>query len=353
MKSSVGQLFVVGFDGLSLPKDAKDLLSRQNACGVTLFKRNIESLEQVIELNSQIVNACKDAPGLISVDQEGGRVARLRDICTPVPSMRELANMAKSSPDLIFKTAAMMGRELASLGFHLDFAPVADVDSNKDNPIIGDRAFSSDPETTAMMCAEFIKGLQASGVAACAKHFPGHGDTHADSHLELPVLPHTLERLRACDLIPFQHAVKANVASIMTAHVSLPQIDDVPATLSKRLLTDVLRNEFHYNGLIISDDLEMKGIADHYSLKDTIVKGINAGVDVFLICRDTQKASEAIALLGSLVESGEISEARIHQSLERIKAFKQKYIGAVARPNLDYAKNMIRCAPHIELHPEV
>jgi len=345
----VGQLFVIGFDGLTLPKVAHDLLSRQGASGAILFKRNIESLEQVVELNAQIVNAFTGEPGFISVDQEGGRVARLRDICTPVPTMRELANMAKSSPDLIFKTAAMMGRELASLGFHLNFAPVADVDSNKDNPIIGDRAFSSDPHMTGTMCAEFIKGLQASGIAACAKHFPGHGDTHKDSHLELPVLPHKLDRLKALELIPFQHAVKAQVASIMTAHVLLPEIDDVPATLSQPLLTGVLRNELHFDGLIISDDLEMRGIADHYALKETLVKGINAGVDLFLICKDTDKANEAISLTRTLVESGEVSKARVLESIARIKRFKQKYVGAVALPNLEYARNMIRSAPHMQL----
>jgi beta-N-acetylhexosaminidase len=346
----VGQLFIVGFDGVSLPKAAQNLLGRRRGGGAILFKRNIESLEQVVALNAQIVGAAGgDFPALISVDQEGGRVARLREICTPVPTMRELARRAESSPGLIFKTAAMMGRELASLGFHLDYAPIADVDSNKDNPIIGDRAFSSDALATGDMCAEFIKGLQSSGVAACAKHFPGHGDTQTDSHLELPVLAHTLERLRELELIPFEKAIAADVATMMTAHVLLPAIDEVPATLSRKLLTDVLREQMRYKGLIISDDLEMKGIANHYDLKDTVLMGIEAGVDIFLVCRDTDMAEEAIGYLQTLVERGKVSRERIHQSLTRIHAFKKKYIGAVALPSVEYAQSMIRSAPHLHL----
>lgn len=345
----IGQLFVVGFDGTSLPKAAEDLFTKYNAGGAILFKRNIESLEQVCALNAQIIEAARHSPALLSVDQEGGRVARLRDICTPVPTMRELAALAKLDKTLIFKTAAMMGRELASLGFHLDFAPVADVDSNKDNPVIGDRAFSSKAEEVAQMCAEFIMGLQSSGVAACAKHFPGHGDTHADSHLELPRLDHDLSRLEACEFLPFQRSIEAKVATIMTAHVLLPRLDDVPATLSHKLLSGILRERMGFEGLIISDDLEMKGIFDHYDLKDMLLKGLDAGVDVFLICRDTEMAKEAIAMVKGFVDQGLVSRERLEASLARIRAFKRKYIGAVAIPSVDYAKSMIRSAPHLQL----
>lgn len=351
MNLAVGQLFVVGFDGLELPSTALKLISELNASGVVLFKRNIDSLEQVIRLNSQIVKltAASHHPALISVDQEGGRVARLREICTPVPPMRELALMASNCQNSIYRTAAMMGRELSALGFHLDFAPVADVDSNKDNPVIGDRSFGEDQTLVGEMCAEFIKGLQSSGVAACAKHFPGHGDTHADSHIELPVLAHDIMRLRQCELIPFQKAIEAQVASVMTAHILLPAIDKVPATLSRYLLNDVLRSEMNFNGLIISDDLEMKGIADHYSLRETLLKGLLAGVDLFLICSDTAKAQEAITETQKLVDSGEVSQDRIQQSIARVQAFKKQYIGAVALPSLEYAQSIVRSRPHIEL----
>jgi beta-N-acetylhexosaminidase len=346
-----GQLFIVGFDGVTLPPVGQRLLTEFNAAGAILFKRNIETLEQVVALNGQIVDATRSnaSPAIISVDQEGGRVARLRDICTPLPPMRKLAELAQNNPTLIYRTAAMMGRELAALGFHLDFAPVADVDSNPNNPVIGDRAFSSNAKEVGRICAEFIKGLQSSGIAACAKHFPGHGDTIADSHHELPVLQHSLERLRECELVPFENAIAAGVATIMTAHVLLPMIDDVPATLSHKLLTSVLRGELRYDGLTISDDLEMKGIANHYQLRDILVKGFNAGVDLFLICSDTDKAQEAIVETQKLVDAGEIDKDKLAQSLQRVQTLKSKYVGAPAVPSLDYARSIIRSTPHLKL----
>lgn len=351
MQRDLGSFFVIGFDGTSLPASAHKLLTTYGACGAILFKRNIETLEQVVSLNAQIVSAGQErgSPALISVDQEGGRVARLRDICTPVPTMRELAKLAQSNDELIFKTAAMMGRELASLGFHLNFAPVADVDSNKANPVIGDRAFGSDPELTGDMVARFVKGLQASGVAACAKHFPGHGDTHTDSHLELPRVDNDRARLETCELIPFRKAIAAGVASIMTAHVLLPALDDVPATLSHNILSDILRSHLGFRGLVFSDDLEMKGIANHFDLREIILRGFNAGVDVFLMCKDTDKAEEAIAQMHLLVESGEIKKERVQESLARVEAFRRTYIGAVALPSVEYAQSMVRSKVHLNL----
>ena len=348
MKPSLGQLFIVGFDGLSLPNDGRRLLTDFDACGAILFKRNVESLEQVVLLNSQIVDMSK-SKAIISVDQEGGRVARLGEICTPVMPMRELARLHLTKPTLPFRIAAMIGRELAALGFHLNFAPVVDVDSNPNNPVIGDRAFSSDPKVVAQLCAEFIAGMQGSGIAACAKHFPGHGDTHADSHLELPVLDHDMKRLEETELLPFKSAIAANVASIMTAHILLPQIDDVPATLSQRLLTDVLRNQLKYNGLIISDDLEMRGISDHYALQDILVKGLHAGVDLFLICSDTKRAEAAIVEVEKLVASGEINPAVIERAMARVQSFKERTVGTVAQPDVEYAKTIIRSKPHRDL----
>lgn len=351
MKISAGQLFVIGFDGYELSSPAQTLLTEFNASGTILFKRNIESLKQVVRLNSQIVKTTLDRPfpAMISVDQEGGRVARLREICSPIPTMRELAKHSGNRTGLIYKMAALMGRELSALGFHLNFAPIADVDSNKDNPIIGDRSFSSDPYAVGEMCAEFIKGLQDSGVAACAKHFPGHGDTSSDSHIELPVLKHDLAHLEKCEFIPFHKAIEAKVATIMTAHVLLPQIDDVPATLSKLLLTDKLRKEFAFEGLIISDDLEMKGIADHYSLRDTIQKGLEAGVDLFLICSDTQMAQEAIIETQKLIDTRQVDPEKVKRALERVADFKAQYLGAVSEPDLEYAQNIVRSKPHTQL----
>ena len=283
---SIAQLFVFGFEGSDLPQDAKRLLA-QNAGGVILFSRNIEETHQVTSLITQI-HECRHADSfpLISVDQEGGRVQRLKDICTPIPTMAEVGVAAQRDDTIPYRLGALMGRELAALGFHLDFAPVVDVNSNPANPVIGERAFDHRPERVAALSAQFIRGMQQAGVSACAKHFPGHGDTDTDSHYALPTLNHTLERLEAVEWPPFRAAIEAGVASIMTAHVLFPELDQKwPATLSPAILEEFLLKRMGFQGLVFSDDLEMKALADHHSLEEMIYRGLMAGVDVFLICK--------------------------------------------------------------------
>ena len=347
----LGQLFVFGFDGHSLSLDAKDLLKKEKLSGAILFSRNVHSLEQVVDLNCQILDASpKNYPALISVDQEGGRVARLKDICTPVPSMRRLGDLAKNIPDLPYRTGAMMAREMVSMGFHLDFAPVVDVDTNPQNPIIGDRSFSSDPQQVAALSAAFIKGMQAGGLAACAKHFPGHGDTHVDSHLDLPVLEHDLKRVNAIELLPFQSSIEAGVASIMTAHILFKSLDSKhPATLSPFILKGLLRQQLGFEGVIFSDDLEMKAVADRYSIKELVKLGLLAGVDLFLICKDMGKIHEAIRAVHQLVDSGEVPMSYVEEALKRVENLKNRFIGAVALPSLNNAKQMVGCSPHVLL----
>lgn len=302
----LGQLFMFGFDGLFLPQRARDLLEKDQAFGVTLFKRNIESREQVYALNRSI-------PGLISVDQEGGRVARLKGICSDIPPMREIGQAARLNPGLPHEIGLKMGRELKELGFHLDFAPVLDVDTNPKNPIIGDRSFSRDPEEVARFGAKFIQGMQSTGILACAKHFPGHGDTEVDSHLDLPVVSRG-------ELVPFQAAIQAGVACIMTAHIVVKALDPkVPATLSHAILTDLLRKKMGYEGVIISDDLEMHAVADRYSIRELVRLGLIAGVDLFLICRDLDKTRQAMDAAHDLVDRGEVPKARIIDALSRIQ----------------------------------
>lgn len=347
---AIGQLFVFGFLGTTLPPKAESLLTQLDASGVILFKRNIVDEDQVLQLNQHIMNLNLRHAPIIAVDQEGGRVARLKDICTFTPSARELGRLAQQDPQVVYRVAAMMGRELLALGFNFDFAPVADVDSNPNNPIIGDRSFSSDPKVCAELNAAFIKGLQDAGVAGSAKHFPGHGDTQADSHLELPIVDRSLEALLETELVPFEAAIHAKVASIMTAHILLPQIDpDYPATLSHKILTGILREKMGYQGLIVSDDLEMKGIADHYSLKEAIKLGLLAGVDLFLICHHPEKAQQAIEIVNSLIEANEVPRSRVEEAIARVSAFKAQFLGTPAAPSVAYANQIVGCEPHREL----
>ncbi len=349
---TLGQLFVVGFDGMSVPDSARELFVKHDAGGAILFRRNIESVEQVVDINTQLfaLGEKTSAPLIVSVDQEGGRVARLRGLCTDVPAMRIVGKAAETDGELPYRLGAMMARELVSLGFHWDFAPVADVDTNPQNPVIGERSFSRDADVVARVAARFIEGMQGQGVAACAKHFPGHGDTDTDSHLALPRLPHSLERLRQIELVPFKRAVAAGVASIMTAHVMFPALDtDEPATLSAKILDVLLRQELGYDGVCVSDDLEMAAVADRYDVEVLVEKGLNAGCDLFLICHDNDKAARAIEAAHRLVDSGKVSRARAEEALRRVAALKAKYVGAPAAPSLADAQALLGSAPHREL----
>lgn len=345
----LGQLFVFGFEGLKIDQDVTRLITKELAAGVILFARNIDSLEQLVELNQSIM-ALKSsifAP-LISIDQEGGLVARLKNICTPVPSMRSIGRLSLNNKTLPYKLGAIMAREMSALGFHLDFAPVLDVDSNPKNPVIGNRSFSNNAHEVALLGTAFIKGMQGAGLASCAKHFPGHGDTDKDSHLDLPLLEHNQQRLEEIELIPFKAAIKADVSSIMTAHILLPQIDkNFPATLSRTILQNLLRQKMKFEGIIFSDDLEMKALADRYEIKEIIRLGLLAGVDMFLICKELSKVHEALAAIHELVDSGQISKQRIEEALDRVQTFKRRYIGVPAPANLEEAKRIVRSKPHL------
>jgi beta-N-acetylhexosaminidase len=350
MKLPVGELFIIGFHGTELSAPTRSLITDHGVGGVILFSRNITDMEQVVTLNQSLFAlSAGRSPIIVSVDQEGGRVARLRHICTEVPSMRTVGMAARTDAELPYRLGAMMARELSALGFHWDFAPVVDVDTNPNNPVIGERSFSRNAVEVGAIAARFIAGMQGAGVAACAKHFPGHGDTDVDSHLALPRLPHSLDRLQAVELVPFQQAIAADVASIMTAHVTFPALDDAPATLSAPVLDGLLRKQLRYQGLVVSDDLEMGAVAELHNVEELVRRGLLAGVDAFLICHDHDKAARAVESVHRLVASGEVPRTRIEQAIARVGALKQRYLGTHAAPELADARQLLRSAPHIAL----
>ncbi len=315
-----GQLLFAGFAGTTLPDDLAALVGAGRVGGVVLFARNVESPEQLRALVGELhARAPADAPLCVAIDQEGGRVQRLRAPWTEWPPMRRLGE--RGSPADTQALAGALGRELADLRIDLDFAPVADVDTNPANPVIGDRSFSRDPDDVARHAVAFTLGLQHEGVAACAKHFPGHGDTTVDSHLDLPRIEHARERLERVELVPFRAAAAAGVASMMTAHVWLPRIDaQLPATLSPAVLA-LLRDEIGYGGLVFSDDLEMRAIAGRFAPADVTHAALAAGVDALLVCSRADLRDEVLAALEAapdpLVEAG----------LARLVAFKRRYAG--------------------------
>jgi beta-N-acetylhexosaminidase len=312
----IAGLFGVGFHGRS-PSPEVLALVRRGVGGVVLFGRNVEEAGQVAELVAELKRAA-GRPLLVSIDQEGGRVARLRERhgFTELPPMRALGDTGDEA--LAREVGLLVGRELRAVGIDQDYAPVVDVDTNPGNPVIGDRSLSRDPEVVSRLGAALARGLQAAGVAACAKHFPGHGDTSQDSHTDLPRLPHPLERLDRVELAPFRALARAGVASVMTAHVVFEAIDPArPATLSPGVLR-VLRGRVGFDGCCISDDMEMKAVVDHFPLEEAVPAALAAGVDLLLVCHDAAVQERAIDVARRAVESGRVPRARIAEARARV-----------------------------------
>jgi len=316
-----GQLLQVGFHGTTVPGDLRELIFAGRVGGVTLFSRNLRDPEQALALTQEL-HACAppDLPLLISIDQEGGRVQRLREPWTCWPAMRCVGERGDVAATQAIATALAV--ELADLGIGLNFAPVVDVDTRPDNPVIGDRSFARTPERVAQLACAFIEKLQAGGVAACAKHFPGHGDTHLDSHLDLPCVDHPLDRLRRVELHPIQAAARAGVASMMTAHIVFPALDRKrPATLSPSVL-GLIRDDLGYDGVVWSDDLEMGAVAKHFDVRTRVLGSLEAGVDGLLICSQADLRNEALAYVERAPDN------LVENPLRRVIALKQAYATA-------------------------
>jgi beta-N-acetylhexosaminidase len=344
----VAGLFAVGFDGATPTPDVLELI-RRGAYGVVLFGRNVVSAEQVAELVAELKRAA-GRPLVVSIDQEGGRVARLRSPqgFTELPPMRALG--ATGDADLACEVGALLGRELRAVGIDQDYAPVVDVDTNPKNPVIGDRSFSRDPREVARMGSALARGLQSAGVAACAKHFPGHGDTSQDSHEELPRLPHDLSRMREVELVPFRALGAAGVASAMTAHVVFEALDPGrPATLSGPVLR-LLREECGYDGCVISDDLEMKAVADHFPLEEAVPAALSAGVDALLVCHRADVQHRAIDLARRAVEAGRVTRERFAEARRRVGALLS---WAGPPPDAREARRRLRTESHLALAARV
>jgi beta-N-acetylhexosaminidase len=328
LAADCGQLLWVGFDGATLPAELAGRLRTGQAGGVTLFRRNIEDLDQVAALARDLHAAGDNV--LISIDQEGGRVQRLRAPATEWPAMLNLSDHWIRDPGGAVRLGEAIGKaialELAALDLDLDFAPVLDVLTNAQNPVIGDRSFAMTVKGVVELAGAVARGLAAGGVLTSGKHFPGHGDTHLDSHLALPRVDHDLARLRAVELAPFA-ALAGNLPTIMTAHVVFAALDDQhPATLSPAVL-GLLRDELAYGGVIVSDDLEMKAIADHYGVEDAVIRGLRAGCDVFLLCHRAELQYAAHAALVAHAEKDSRVRERVRQSAARVRAMAATHRG--------------------------
>jgi beta-N-acetylhexosaminidase len=308
-----------GFAGTTAPDWVLRRLG-EGLGGVALFARNVESPAQVARLTAQLRAERPDV--IVAIDEEAGDVTRFESV---LGSSRpgNLALGAIDDPELTEAVARDLGTDLAAGGITLDYAPDTDVNSNPDNPIIGVRAFGAEPGLVARQSVAWIRGLQAAGVAACAKHFPGHGDTAVDSHHAVPVIDRDRDALEACELIPFRAAIEAGVRAVMTGHLLVPAFDpDLPATLSKRILTDLLRVELGYQGLIVTDGIEMQGVSRRYGLTGATVQALAAGADAICVGGEHADEETAIALRDAIVaavRSGELPEERLRDAAARVR----------------------------------
>jgi beta-N-acetylhexosaminidase len=343
---------LVGFDGQAVPQDLRSLIRDYGAGGVALFARNVDTPEQVAELTREMQSIARDSghdlPLLVAVDQEGGRVARLREPWTLWPPLRAVGRAG--SEELARRMGEGLAAELKACGIGWDFAPVLDVDTNPRNPVIGDRSFGDDPEQVGLLGAAMIRGLQERGVIASAKHFPGHGDTDVDSHLELPAVDHSLSRLRDVELRPFRKAVEARVATVMTAHVLVRELDDaLPATLSPHVIRPLLRDEMKYDGVVVSDDLEMKAVADRWTPAARAVLAAQAGCDVLIFSKSHDAQVEALEALVRAVEAEQIGWQEMDDVCARIRRLKERYL----LPHVDPSPKQARMAAGVGEHGAV
>ena len=349
LRHRIGELLIAGFGGEQIPIELRALAREFGLGGVILFARNVADPEQVAELSFDASRLTPDVPAWVSIDQEGGRVARLKSPFTEWPPMATLGRSGDVA--LAERFARALAAELKAVGISLDYAPVLDIHTNPKNAVIGDRAIADKPEEVARLGSAIVRTLQAEGIAACGKHFPGHGDTTADSHHELPLVDHPPDRLRAIELTPFRAAIEAGVAHIMTAHVLVPSLDETrPATLSKPIVTTMLRQELKFGGVILSDDLEMKAVANQYAVSSAAVLAIEAGCDGLLICgadHETQVAS--LEALVHAVEDNRLPIAQVDDALARHQRAKERFLTAplAVRPRSARAlRHVLGCDSH-------
>lgn len=312
------------------------MLKEWTPAGFILFKHNVEEPAQVLELNKELTSLIPDAtPPLLTVDQEGGRVMRIRDGVTKWPPMMWLGNCAELK--LTTAVARAMADELYAMGFNMNWGPVADVNSNPKNPVIGDRAFGDKPGPVSQHVAAWVRATQSRGMMACAKHFPGHGDTSQDSHFHLPIVEKELPDLLEVERKPFEAAVAAGVAAIMTAHVVFPDLEeDYPATMSPRILKGWLREEMGYNGLIISDDLDMKAVRGRFELEEQLDRGCRGTLDIFLPCHSQPMQQAAFEHLVRLQEEHPLHHTLAEDSERRVNAARERFLlNRPAQPPLD------------------
>jgi beta-N-acetylhexosaminidase len=356
LRQKIGQTFVIGFDGLDPSDDVKKFVADNNIGGIILFTRNIESPAQLGDLTNELqslVPKRDDAKQLfISIDMEGGRVARLKAPFTQWPPMKILGEIGSAS--LGFKFAETMGRELLTVGINLNFSPCVDVLTNEQNTVIGDRAFGNEPEIVSKMSSAVVRGFVKAGVLPCVKHFPGHGDTLVDSHEDLPVVKHDLDRLEKIEFVPFKKAFRARADLVMTAHLILEAVDPkLPATLSPKVIQDLLRGKLGFRNAVITDDMEMKAITKHYSVEEAAVQAVQAGCTMLLYCHTLEVQQRALDAVVKAVADGKISKETIEKNYALVHKMKSEILAPYKPVDIPSISKFIGHPDHLKLAKQI
>ena len=352
MKQQVGQQFIIGLNGTDLSAEEAEFIVRNNIGGVILMRRNVESPQQVMALTNKLQalrhQMPDKAPLFVSIDMEGGRVARLQPPFTQWPAVAALGKIDSTS--IAFKFAASMGAELRAVGINVDFAPCVDVLSSPDGNFIGDRSPGTDPELVARIGSALVRGYIKSEIIPCAKHFPGHGNTTVDSHLDLPVDENTLATLDATALVPFKKAFRARLDMVMTTHIRFPAIDpEWPATLSSRILSDLLRGTLRFRQLVISDDLDMKALTKHYDRAFIPVRALQAGVNILLYCNEPESHRIAFEAVEAAVRDGKLDPKIVTDNHRRILDLKKERLPKPEPLGMEEVSRIVGHPDHIRL----
>ncbi len=338
LAEQIGQLLVVGFSGTSIPQTLRDLIEHHHVGNIILFSRNIQDTRQTLQLTSDL-QALAQAGGqrhplLIMIDQENGLVRRLGPDATTFPGNMALG--AIGSEQITYDISQATGRELRALGINMNLAPVVDVNNNPANPVIGIRSFGENPQQVAHLSSAAMKGYRAAGVVSTLKHFPGHGDTSVDSHRALPILSHTLARLERVELVPFAYCIAEGAECVMIGHLYLPQLmsrEALPATVSPEIVRDLLRDRLGFDGVVISDCMEMHAVTRTIGTVRATVMALQAGNDLVLVSHSSSVQLGSLQAIHAAVQAGELSSETIRQAAERVLRLKKKYLSWEASPS--------------------
>ena len=324
LDDKIGQLFIVGFDGQLINDEIINLVKNEKVGGLIYFSRNIIDSNQIVNLNNEIKSIENDIPLFISIDEEGGIVSRVPEEYAKIPSSGYIGEF--NDENLSYNVGRIIAKELKGLGFNMDFAPVLDINSNPNNTVIGERALGNNSDIVSRLGIKTMEGLRDGGIISVVKHFPGHGDTDIDSHYGLPIVTKTLEELNGLEFIPFKNAIDNGADVVMVSSIILSYVEsEYPATMSRKVINDILRESLNFEGVIATDDMTMAAITNNYNLTDAVIKSIDAGSDLVLVCHGYEEILNSISAVKEAVINNILSEDKINKSVYRLLKLKEKY----------------------------